>query len=117
MTLIAVTSVLACVLALAVMVLVWSAGRPQPYLDDSGTLVPDSISEKIRVHINGVEQGMFIKSRRASHPVLLYLHGGIPDYFLIKIDRPDKPICCGAKTQAGVFAPRAFRIQPTFGSC
>jgi pimeloyl-ACP methyl ester carboxylesterase len=84
MTLIAVTSVLACVLALAVMVLVWSAGRPQPYLDDSGTLVPDSISEKIRVQINGVEQGMFIKSRRASHPVLLYLHGGIPDYFLTK---------------------------------
>ncbi len=36
----------------------------------------------IRVEINGVAQGMFIKSRNASHPVMLYLHGGIPDYFL-----------------------------------
>jgi len=82
MTLIAVTSVLAVVLALVVLLLVWSPGRPHPYLDDSGRPVPDSLSEKIRVRINGVEQGMFIKSRHASHPVLLYLHGGIPDHFL-----------------------------------
>jgi pimeloyl-ACP methyl ester carboxylesterase len=27
---------------------------------------------------------MFIKSRDASHPVLLYLHGGMPDYFLTR---------------------------------
>jgi hypothetical protein len=25
---------------------------------------------------------MFIKSKEAAHPVLLYLHGGMPDYFL-----------------------------------
>ena len=25
---------------------------------------------------------MFIKSRDVTHPVLLYLHGGLPDYFL-----------------------------------
>jgi pimeloyl-ACP methyl ester carboxylesterase len=29
-----------------------------------------------------VEQGMFIVSKDATHPVLLYLHGGMPDYFL-----------------------------------
>jgi pimeloyl-ACP methyl ester carboxylesterase len=29
-----------------------------------------------------VEQGMFIKSKDATYPVLLYLHGGMPDYFL-----------------------------------
>jgi pimeloyl-ACP methyl ester carboxylesterase len=43
-----------------------------------------SISEKIRVDINGVKQGMFIKGRDAENPVLLYLHGGMPDYFLTK---------------------------------
>jgi pimeloyl-ACP methyl ester carboxylesterase len=32
--------------------------------------------------INGVEQGMFIKGRNVHNPVLLYLHGGMPDYFL-----------------------------------
>jgi pimeloyl-ACP methyl ester carboxylesterase len=79
---IAVASVLAGVLALVVSVLAWSPGRPRPYLDASGRPIPDSISEKTRVPINGVEQGMFIKSTHASHPVLLYLHGGIPDYFL-----------------------------------
>ncbi len=41
-----------------------------------------SISEKIHININGVEQGMIIKSKDASNPVLLYLHGGMPDYFL-----------------------------------
>jgi len=34
------------------------------------------------VAINGVEQGMFIKSKNDKNPVLLYLHGGMPDYFL-----------------------------------
>jgi len=35
-----------------------------------------SISEKIHVEVNGVRQGMFIKSRNPSNPVLLFLHGG-----------------------------------------
>ncbi len=42
------------------------------------------ISEKVRVDINGVRQGMFIRSRDADNPVMLYLHGGMPDYFLTK---------------------------------
>jgi pimeloyl-ACP methyl ester carboxylesterase len=43
-----------------------------------------SVSEKIRVEINGVKQGMFIKGRIRSNPVLLWVHGGpgMPDYFL-----------------------------------
>jgi pimeloyl-ACP methyl ester carboxylesterase len=44
--------------------------------------LPSSISEKIYVTVNGVRQGMFIKGRDATNPVLLYLHGGMPDYFL-----------------------------------
>ena len=43
-----------------------------------------SLVEKVHASINGVEQGMFIRSRDAAHPVLLYLHGGpgMPTYFL-----------------------------------
>jgi pimeloyl-ACP methyl ester carboxylesterase len=61
-----------------------SPGQPRPVLDASGNLVPNSISEKIFVNINGVEQGMFIRSANTSHPVLLHLHGGpgMPTYFL-----------------------------------
>ena len=43
-----------------------------------------SLVEKVHASINGVKQGMFIRSRDAAHPVLLYLHGGpgMPTYFL-----------------------------------
>jgi pimeloyl-ACP methyl ester carboxylesterase len=61
---------------------VLSPGTPKPYIDNAGKPEADSISEKIYVNINGVEQGMFIKGKNASNPVLLYLHGGMPDYFL-----------------------------------
>ena len=63
------------VLALVGVLLLWSPGRPTPFLDDNGKPFPGSISEKIHVNINGVEQGMFIKGKDSSNPVLLYLHG------------------------------------------
>jgi predicted kinase len=36
------------------------------------------------VSINGVEQGLIISSRDRNRAVLLYLHGGMPDYFLAR---------------------------------
>lgn len=78
----AVSVVLVSVLVLAGVLLVWSPGRPRPFLDANGKVLAGSISEKIYVNINGVEQGMFIKGQSLSNPVLLYLHGGMPDYFL-----------------------------------
>jgi pimeloyl-ACP methyl ester carboxylesterase len=59
-----------------------SRGRPKPFLDEDGRLLPGGISEKVFVEINGLRQGMFIKGRDVRNPVLLYLHGGIPDLFL-----------------------------------
>ncbi len=61
-----------------------SPGKPQPFLDENGKLLAGSISEKIHVDINGVKQGMFIKSKNASNPVLLFVHGGpgMPEYWL-----------------------------------
>ena len=73
---------LVCAFIFVGMLLVCSPGKPEPFLDENGMLLESSISEKVFVNINGVEQGMFIISKDATHPVLLYLHGGMPEYFL-----------------------------------
>ncbi|MGK7396096.1 MAG: alpha/beta hydrolase [Candidatus Cyclobacteriaceae bacterium M3_2C_046] len=68
----------------AFIILIGNSGHPKPYLDDSGKVMPESLSEKIFILIGGIKQGMIIKSKDTSHPVLLYLHGGMPDYFLTR---------------------------------
>ena len=62
----------------------WSPGRPPPLTDDAGRPLPGSISEKVFVEINGIQQGMFIQSANQSNPVLLFLHGGpgMPFFFI-----------------------------------
>jgi len=72
------------VLVPAIILLIISPGKPEPFTDKNGNPLAASISEKIFVNINGVQQGMFIQSKDSANPVLLYLHGGIPDYFLTK---------------------------------
>lgn len=67
-----------------VALLIMSPGKPEPFLDENGNPLVGSISEKIYININGVEQGMFIQSKNVKNPVLLYLHGGLPFYFLTK---------------------------------
>ncbi|HBF36378.1 MAG TPA: alpha/beta hydrolase [Firmicutes bacterium] len=75
--------ILVCIIALVSVLLLWSyPGKPKPFVDKNGNSLPGSISEKIYVNINGIKQGMFIKSEDQKNPVLLYLHGGMPDYFL-----------------------------------
>jgi pimeloyl-ACP methyl ester carboxylesterase len=80
--LIAVSVALACIFIIVGLLLMWSPGKPEPFLDESGRPLAGSISEKTFISVNGVEQGMFIKGKDRANPVLLYLHGGIPDYFL-----------------------------------
>ncbi len=69
-------------LVILLVLLVYSPGKVKPYLDSNSKVLARSISEKIFVNINGMKQGMFIKTKDSTHPVLLYLHGGLPDYFL-----------------------------------
>jgi pimeloyl-ACP methyl ester carboxylesterase len=78
----AIAVLLISTLALLGVLLFLSPGTPKPFLDDRGKPLVGSISEKIQVNINGIEQGMFIKGRNTGNPVLLYLHGGVPDHFL-----------------------------------
>jgi pimeloyl-ACP methyl ester carboxylesterase len=83
MMMILLSILLTCVLVVVVVLLIWSyPGAPQPFVNKNGNLLPNSLSEKIFVNINGVNQGMFILSKDLAHPLLLYLHGGMPDYFL-----------------------------------
>jgi len=74
--------ILVCISFFAGFLRVCSPGKAIPFLDISGIPIPGSISEKIFINIGGVRQGMFIKSKNSTNPVLLYLHGGMPDYFL-----------------------------------
>ena len=80
--LITILIILACLLILTSILLILSPGKPIPFVGENGSPLSDSISEKVFVNINGVEQGMFIKSKDVSNPVLLYIHGGMPEYFL-----------------------------------
>jgi len=73
---------LVCVFILVGVLLACSPGKLEPFLDENGKSLPGSISEKNFVDINGVQQGMIIKSKDITNPVLLYVHGGMPDYFL-----------------------------------
>ena len=79
---IALSIILVCSLIVSGIILVSSPGKSKPFLNSYGETISGSISEKIRVPINGVEQGMFIKGKDKTKPVLLFLHGGpgMPEY-------------------------------------
>ena len=71
-------------LSLLGILLLLSPGTPNPIVDENGRPLRGSLSEKIYVNINGVQQGMFITSKDNNYPVLLFLHGGpgVPEYWL-----------------------------------
>lgn len=74
----------ACILILSGVLLLMSPGKSEQFFDPKGNILEGSISEKIKLTINGIKQGMFIKSKDKNFPVLLFLHGGIPEYYLTK---------------------------------
>jgi pimeloyl-ACP methyl ester carboxylesterase len=74
--LIAFTVLLVCVFGAVGALWMLSPGKLAPFLDQDGRSLAGSISEKLHVNINGVEQGMFIRGKDKTKPVLLFLHGG-----------------------------------------
>ncbi len=64
------------------MLLLLGSRKQIPFEDKKGNLLAGSVSEIIFVDIDGAKQGMWIKSKGAANPVLLYLYGGMPEYFL-----------------------------------
>ena len=83
--LIACSVIMIGILALLGFLLIISPGKPMPLRGADGAVLPGSISEKIVVDINGVEQGMFIRTKNENNPVLLLIHGGpgMPEFFLV----------------------------------
>ena len=84
MLLILLTVLITLVFTLLIVLFIYSPGKSDPFQDDNGNPLANSISKKVFVNIGGLKQGMFIKSKNQDNPVLLYLHGGIPDYFLTR---------------------------------
>lgn len=78
---------IAVVVGLTVFIVFPLGGKnPESYRDATGVPVSGSISEKTWIDINGSQQGMFLKGKDTTNPILLFLTGGpgIPDYFLTK---------------------------------
>ncbi|NLO03280.1 MAG: alpha/beta hydrolase [Bacteroidales bacterium] len=75
---------------LVVVLLIYSPGKLKDFVDNDGVSVQGSISEKTFVTIGGIRQGMFIRSKNISNPVLLYVHGGpaFSNYFLVEKYKP-----------------------------
>jgi pimeloyl-ACP methyl ester carboxylesterase len=48
--------------------------------------VPDGLSEKIFREVNGTTQGIILRAAKPGNPVLLHLHGGLPESFLTERD-------------------------------
>ena len=67
---------LVCAVGAVGALLMLGRGAPAPFLGPDGRALAGSISEKLHVDINGVQQGMFITAKDKSKPVLLFLHGG-----------------------------------------
>lgn len=84
MFIITVAALLGLLVILFCILLLYSPGKIEPFLDKNGKVLKGSISEKTFVNIGGIRQGMFIKGKNRDNPVLLYLHGGILDYFLTR---------------------------------
>lgn len=61
-----------------------SRGTIQPFYDENGKILKNSIAERTYVDINGVKNGMFIRGKNINQPVLLLVSSGpgTPDYFL-----------------------------------
>lgn len=68
--------ILAVLVLLIGVLLYFSPGKVQPFIDKKGNVKPNSISEITYIEINGMKQGMILQGRNKKNPVLLFLHGG-----------------------------------------
>lgn len=61
-----------------------STGKIREYKDEKGNPLEGSISEKLKIDINGAKNGLFINGKNVDNPVLLFVSSGpgTDDYFL-----------------------------------
>ncbi|PKL18523.1 MAG: alpha/beta hydrolase [Spirochaetae bacterium HGW-Spirochaetae-5] len=83
---VAIISILLIILLLVIsvftLIFINSSGEPVPFLDENGKILPSSISEKNYIEVDGGKLGFYIKGKNKNNPILLFLHGGMPFYFI-----------------------------------
>lgn len=79
-----VISLILMMLTLVVYFIAISNGKIREYKDEAGNPLEGSISEKIKIDINGALNGLFINGKDLNNPVLLFVSSGpgTEDYFL-----------------------------------
>ena len=72
------------VIAAMLYFIVVSTGRIREYKDEQGNPLEGSISEKIKIDVNGAQNGLFVNGKKVDNPVLLFVSSGpgTDDYFL-----------------------------------
>lgn len=75
-------TILILVIGLLLIIIINSPGKLKKYPDENRNIMLKSISEKTYLEFNDWKFGLFIEGKSIDNPVLLYLHGGMPDFFL-----------------------------------
>lgn len=84
------------IMIICIVIAVWAIfppgrGKMPLFYDNNGKILPDSISEKTYIDVDGAKIGLLITGKSRSNPVLLFLGGGpgIPEY-LLEYQNPSK---------------------------
>jgi len=75
------------VLILLLLIRINSTGREEPFVDENGNIIPNSIAVIEQPVINLAPQHLIIRGKDVSKPVLLRVHGGPGAYFFPPIFR------------------------------
>lgn len=65
------------IIILGIAMIFWAFLPPSPgklplFYDDSGNVIPDSITEKTYIDVDGTQIGMLITGKNRSNPILLF---------------------------------------------
>ncbi len=66
----------AFILVVLLIIRINSSGNEEPFLDEKGNVLPNSIATHEDMTINGVPQRITIRGKDKNNPVLLIVHGG-----------------------------------------
>ena len=64
------------ILVVLLVIRINSSGEEEPFLDEQGNVLPNSIAMHEDMTINGVPQRITIRGKDKNNPVLLIVHGG-----------------------------------------
>ena len=67
---------IAFILVVLLIIRINSSGNEEPFLDEKGNVLPNSIAMHEDMIINGVSQRITIRGKDKNNPVLLIVHGG-----------------------------------------